>query len=1272
MKVWKSPVLYFGVLLVILVIGLLAAPFIIDWNGYRADLEAYGKKLTGREVIVEGPVSARLFPWPRLTVENVKIASPEGMNSKEFASAGRITVNMTLQGLLQGSLDVESIDVQDPEVNFERLESGEGNWVLTPSADLVNSDILSRVKLDKITLTSGTVNYRDHRRGETVTLDDINADVASPGVAGPWRLRARALYQDKPVNLALNTAAYVKGQPFLFGIKAQAADNSGEVYSFDGYYKDGLAQGDVQVAPAQSDDGKGDAEGQLRPLIFSAKAKGNFDKLDFTDIQVTRDDPGDSGPVATGTAALTFGHHIDARLDLQASVLDLDQLAGAKSRDVLRRAGSLAVIDSLLALLPDEMSLDGSVKVTSLRSEGQNFDNVQLAIAADRDRLSIRRLSSGLPGRSEMLFTGSYFTAPGGGELSGDLGLEANDLREFSLWLWPAARDNLGPLWTGSRGRLKLQTGVSLTPQGFRLTNSGFELDGQAGKGALAVTSAGRGAVDLDLESGLFDLDSYAPQGIPAFQAAARQGAGGILSFVLPRADAPDLRLKLKAGQLQMNGVTAQDVTVDLQSGANGMDLRALNIGAVGGASVTASGLILDNGRGGDGSVSLDVKADDPGQLIKLIGLTSSNGLPAWAQNLGATALRADLAVKPGEGGSLTTLNLAGTAGALTLSASGNIAPDLAISGTARVDAPSSAPILRLVGLTPAGQDAMPGSLAITAKGGVAAGFDTTATLQALGGRLDYRGAFNPLGEGYGLSGKLSLRATDAGPLLAATGLPVAADDSGVLSADAAVAWGAGKWSLAGIDGRFGTAPFSGEASLTPAMVLDGRLDTGPLRLRDLMSCAFLDWSGPASGLETGFATQLPFGITGQLWLTPSALEVHRHFMAPSASVGIEVKPGEIHLAMLGKDSAGRDAQLDLTSTGSDESRKLSGKMRMPVDLAQQLALVTGGPVASGEGEIDLSFRSEGRSPGGALAAAQGEGKFALEDFRLVGLTPTAFTAALAAAKDSTGIAAAFQAMRGGDGLDFGAASGTISLAGGEMTFAPIQHVDGDAGVYVKTLADLAQGEIDMDVGLTLKARPNLPPMSVAYAGPPMALVRSENNSDIATSLGVTIMQEGITELERLQQEQARLAKEEEVQRAEDEAKLQAYYAQRDEILLRKRELKVQAEMQVMEADRLRRQIETERAANADINKAEMRQRLRELRTWRKVSSLPDASPVAATPPDAATAPSPDTTEPPMMPRPQPAPSPSRRPPKVKPVILAKPPGAPVIISPPPGASPSQ
>lgn len=1267
MKVWKSPVLYLGILLVVGVLGLLLAPVVIDWNSYRADLEAYGKKLTGRQVVVDGQVSARLFPWPRLTVENVKVANPEGMNDREFASAARITVHMTLGRLLQGSIDVESVGIEEPVVNFERLESGENNWVLTPSADLVNSDILARVRLDKITLTGGTLNYRDRRRGETVRLDDINADVASPGVAGPWRMRAKAIYQDRPVDLAVNTAAYVKDQPFLFGVKVQPVDSAGNVYSFDGSYTGGLAQGDVQVAPAQRDDGKGDAEGQLRPLVFTAKAKGNFDQVDFTDIQLAQDDPGNATAIATGSASLRFGRHIDASVNLAASVLDLDELAGAKSRDVLRQAGSLAVIDSLLALLPKDMSLDGRVKVTSLKSDGQNFDNVELAIAAGRDRLSVERLSSSLPGRSEMLFKGSYFTAPGGGELSGDLALEANDLRDFTLWLWPAARDSLGPLWTGSRGRFKMQTGLSMTPSGLRLSGTEFELDGERGKGALSVSAAGRGAVDLDIDSGRFDLDAYAPQGIPAIQAAARQGAGGLLVHLLPRPDAPDLRLRVKAGALQMNAVTARDVLLDLQSGANGMDLRTLSIASVGGARVTASGLILDNGKGADGSISLEVAADDPGELIRLMGVDGSNGLPAWARNLGTTALRADLAVKPGEGGPATTLKAGGTAGELAVSASATMAPDLTLTGNGRVDAPNSGRILALLGLSPRGQDAMPGSLAVDVQGSKAAGFATTATVQALGGRLDYQGRFNPLADGYGVNGKLSLRATDAAPLLAATGMPVADYGGGVLVGDAAVAWGDdAKWSVSAITGRLGTAPFGGDVSLTPGLVLDGRLQTGALRLADLMAASFLDWAGPVTGLEMGFATALPFGLTGELWLTPSSLEVHRHFATRNAEIGIEAKPGEIRFAMLGKDADGRDAQLELTSVGTDESRKLSGRLRMPVDFAQQLALSGGQPVAAGEGEVQFSFSSEGRSPGAALAAAQGEGTFALEGLRLLGLTPSAFTAALATARDAAGITDAFTAMRGGDGLDLGAASGAITLTGGEMRFTPVQHADGDAAATVTAIADLAQGEIDIAVDLALKARDSLPMMSVAYAGPPMALQRSEDSSEIATSLGVTLMQQGIDELERLQQEQVRLAQEEEKQRAEDEARLAAYYAQRDELLLRRRELKVHAEMQVVEADRLRRQIEAERVANAEINKSEMRQRLRELRAWRKLASLSEAVPAPAPAPKAE-APAP----PPAKPRTQTSPA-TRKPVSVKPVILEKPPGAPVNISPPPNFSPSQ
>jgi hypothetical protein len=1247
MKLWKSPVLHFGILLVVALVALLAAPFLIDWNGYRKDLEAYGGKLTGRAVRIEGPVSARLFPWPRLTAEAVSIANPPGFSEPDFARAERITIRMTLAGLLQGAFNVESIDVEAPAINFERLASGDVNWRFAPSQDLLRSDLLSRVKLDKIALTGGAVSFRDQRRSDSFGLTGVTADVASPGIEGPWRLRARALHGDRPLDISVNTATYVAGEPFLFGVKLAASDGSGYGLNFDGGYATGAVTGELRLAPAAAEDGKTDAEGRIRPLVFSAKVAGDFDLLKLSDIRVAQLEQAEAGPLAAGTAELRLGQRIAATAELSAALLDLDELAGARSRSLLREAGNLAVANSLLAMLPAEVSIEAAIKVTALKAEGQTFDNVSLALEADRERLRINRFFAGLPGRTDMLFTGTYFPGADSGELAGDLALDAADLRDFVMWLWPKGRDTLAGLWTGSRGRLKMQTKLGMTSADVRLTGTQFELDGELGQGSLAVTAAGRGAVDLTLESGRFDFDSYAPQGVPAFSAAAREGVGALLALMLPHAEAPDLRLKLKAGEVLLNAVTARDVAVDLQSGANGLDLRALRIGAVGGASLEASGLILDNGKGADGSVSLDVKAEDPSELIKLLGLATGDSLPPWAASLGPMALRSDLGVSPAPQGSDVAVKIGGTAGKLTVSGTGRVGADMVMTGDLKLDSPGSAPILALFGQSLAEDDTLPSSLALSAAGRLTEGLEASGMLQALGARLDYQGRFNPAAEGYGLDGKLSLRSTDARPLAAWAGLPAPLAGAKVLVADTPLIWRDGKWDLQEIAGRFGPETFGGALSLTPERVIDGRFTSGPVMLRDLLAAAFLEWTGPEAGLETAFADGLPAGLSGRIWLTPAVLDLHPNLAVRNAEIGLEAEGNSIHLVIRGKDAGGRDAAIELRSTGEEASRNLEGSVRLPVDLAKELKLVNGTPVADGQGQIELRFTGAGRSPAAALAAASGEGSYSFTGFRLPSVTPEAFTEALTQARDAAGMTRAFDALRGGAGLDFGDVAGAITLKEGEAQFASLERKDANADVTLRTLADLAQGEIDIDIGLTFKVREGLPPMSIAYAGPPGALARSENNSELATALGVKIMQEGIVELERLQQEQARLAKLEEEQRLQDEARLQAYYAQRDELLLRRRELRVHGELQAMEADRLRRQIEAERAANAEINKTEIRQRQRELKTWRRLAQA-----------DAPSKPA--------------APAPQKKPRADGPVILAKPPGAPVIISPEPGSSPSQ
>jgi hypothetical protein len=179
-----------------------------------------------------------------------------------------------------------------------------------------------------------------------------------------------------------------------------------------------------------------------------------------------------------------------------------------------------------------------------------------------------------------------------------------------------------------------------------------------------------------------------------------------------------------------------------------------------------------------------------------------------------------------------------------------------------------------------------------------------------------------------------------------------------------------------------------------------------------------------------------------------------------------------------------------------------------------------------------------------------------------------------------------------------------ITIDNGVAALLPFKVSTPEADATIKTVAELAAGAIDIGIELSLKVKDGLPAMEISYAGPPSALARNEDKSELASKLGFAIMRQGVAELERLQQEQLRLAAEEEKLRKEDEAKLQAYYAQRDEILLRRRELKVHAEMRLAAAEKLRQEIESQRAANAEINRNELKQRMRELRVMRRLAKL--------------------------------------------------------------------
>jgi hypothetical protein len=1044
----------------------------------------------------------------------------------------------------------------------------------------------------------------DRRRGGEARLENLNASLAAPGIAGPWRMRASVSFHGRPLDIGINTGAWKQGEAFRFGFRIAPGDNSGLVYSFDGANDGEKIAGTMQIEPAADPEGKEDAEGRIRPLMFKAKVMADFNHVAFDAIEIAPREPEIGGALVSGNARLSLGAEMSADAELSASKIDLDQYAGAEARRLLREGGGFAVADGLLGLLPEVVSLKSTFKVTALETGGETLENVVLKLEAGRDAIRVRELSATLPGRSQARFEGVFFPGSAGAELAGNLAVEANDLRQLTLWAWPEGKESIGKYWTGSRGRLKLQSEVYLTRNRIGFAKTQFEIDGIAGKGEFSRKIGGRTASDLRIDAAEIDIDNFAPGGVAAMSSGGTGGLAGLLAMLLPSPDAGDLRLTVQTGLLRLNGVMAKDVAIDFASGAKGLDLKTLEIASVEGARLEASGLILDAGKGPDGQIEIEVKAEDPRGLLRLFGLMPGPREPFWTAGLGETLIKGELAIKPGETSPAASIILKGKTGDLDIAAAGTLQGGRDIAGTADIEGPTSAAIVRFLGLTPVVPDLSPGRLVVTLDGNLEQGFTTGIQAQLFGARFDFDGRIGGGADHLALDGKASARSTDMALLVAVTGLPVVTRPSGVLSLDAEIESYGGESISAVIDGRAGASRLAGNLAIGLDGKITGNLETGDLTLADVLGATFFAWTGRAPGIDTVFAAGVPLGLTGELWIAPKSLRVHEGFDASAVQIGITASAEETRMAVFGKDADGRKAVIELASRPDGGSRALAGTIVLPVDLARQLRLAGGAPVASGEGSIEMRFETAGRSPGGALAAMKGSGAYSFKDVRLLNISPEAFSRLIAEARDAAGLDAAFAGLANGGELAAGDVSGSIVIDSGIAAFLPFQIMTRDANAVVKTMAELAEGKIDTSINLDLKAMKGLPAMEIAYAGVPSALSRSEDNAALTAALGFQILQKGVDELERIQQEQLRLAAEEEKARKEDEARLQAYYAQRDELRLRQRESRVHQRVRQQEAERARLEAIRLNADYIKMNRAEMTRVLRELRVHRRLARL--------------------------------------------------------------------
>jgi uncharacterized protein involved in outer membrane biogenesis len=1214
MKLWKSPVLYFGILLVLAVVAALIAPHVVTWDSYRADIEAYGRKLTGRPVTVRGPIQVTLFPWPNITLGDVRVANPEGAGSPDFMAAQKVSVSVTLAGLASGQMRVESIDVERPEFWAERLANGVATWTFAPEINLLGTEFSERFRLDRIVVRNAKLHMIESRRGGEATLENISATLSGAEMRGPWRLRGSGEYLGRSLDIALNTGIWRPDAPFKFGLRLQPSDGSGLAYSLDGGNTGERFEGTLRIEPAAGEGGKSDAEGALRPLVFNSRIVADFDRIALAKIEIAPRGS-DGANLLGGSAEISLGEDIRLSSDLSATRFDLDAIAGAQLRRLVREGNSLDVLEALVDLLPQALEAQVRVKVVSLIAGGESLENVVVALRAGGGTIRIDEFSGKMPGQAQGLFSGVFAATDKGPQLAGDLAFEAFNLRDFVSWLAPEHKAEIARAWTGSRGMLKFEGRVDAAGSTVRVSNAAFQIDDTLGKAAASWSGGARSAADFDIQAETIDVDAFLPQGVQVFSTGGASGWTDLASLLAPVI--PDvLNIKLTADRVRLNGVDAGHVMLDAASNAAGIAINALRADSFGQAQFEASGQVSLGAGGPAGTGLVALRAADPRGLLRLLGLLPAGREPGWAGALGATDVKLVVDLNPEGSGPALVADFNGTSGEIFATGRAALLEGLdwktaTVTGTAEVSSPKSSAVAQLFGWTAPEAAPVPGRLSAAVSGSLDKGLTTDLSASLFGAEIKQKGTLH-YADGLSAEGDLAAIADRSGDLIAALGLPVAAE--GPLRLSGRFDFTGGALSLSTVTGTWMEVPMSGRAAISAAGVITGEFAAEEIRLPAVLSAMFLPWDGRPADAETSFARAWPLGLTGELWLRPQRLFVFGDYAVTDSQLGLAATAEGKRIAVFGTAPSGGKVSFEAGISPRGEGFALDATVDLPAELASVMSAERHGTVAAGLARVQVKLAGEGRSPAAAQASARGGGSYSIANLRLSGIDVAAFRSGLAQAKTAEDVRAALAAMVGGGMAELGDVEGPITIVDGVAALMPVKVSSADYDLSIRPLVETATGSVDIGMDLSLKGERALPPMTISYAGAPDALVRSVDAAALESQLGMEVLQKAMRELEAVQREQQRVLEEEARQARIDAERLADWEAHRKELQRRQREMKVH---QRTRDDKARAYAEW-LAELGRLVKPEMAQRNRELRMHRRLRLAATQTPKAIAPAEPA------------------------------------------------------
>ena len=182
-----------GSILAVLVIAVIALPFLIPSSVYKSQIESAATKALGRNVTLIGSPSISIFPSISARIDGAEVENPEGFTDPLMIKAGQLKANVKLWPLLSQRVEIAEITLSDATVRLERLADGTANWEF-PAEDSTEAPADPETEtsggfetgIARAGLSNAAVYYNDRQGEQFFALTDFNMTARLTAMDAPF------------------------------------------------------------------------------------------------------------------------------------------------------------------------------------------------------------------------------------------------------------------------------------------------------------------------------------------------------------------------------------------------------------------------------------------------------------------------------------------------------------------------------------------------------------------------------------------------------------------------------------------------------------------------------------------------------------------------------------------------------------------------------------------------------------------------------------------------------------------------------------------------------------------------------------------------------------------------------------------------------------------------------------------------------------------------------------------------------------------------------